>query len=104
MAESKFSALFDNAQAAEPAQPERQEKVDLPKRRPVARVKEPTRHAGPGRPPGKSSNPEWEQTTVQLKRATKQAARAILLTLDGQDLSEVLQQLLEEWVKKRQKP
>jgi hypothetical protein len=103
MAQSKFSALFDNAQAAEPAQPERQEKVDLPERRPVARAKEPARYAGPGRPPGKSSNPEWEQTTVQLKRATKQAARAILLTLDGQDLSEVLQQLLEEWVKKRQK-
>jgi hypothetical protein len=103
MAESKFSALFDNAQAAEPAHLEPQETAERSERRPIARAKEPTRHAGPGRPPGKSSNPEWEQTTVQLKRATKRAARAILLTLEGQDLSEVLQQLLEEWVKKRQK-
>jgi hypothetical protein len=103
MAESKFSALFDNAPPAEPAPPERREKTETPERRPIMRVREPVRQAGPGRPPGKSSNPEWEQTTVQLKRATKQAARAILLTLDGQDLSEVLQQLLDQWVKKHQK-
>jgi hypothetical protein len=103
MAESKFSALFDNAPPAEPAPLERRDKAEIPARRPGTHAKEPVRHAGPGRPPGKSSNPEWEQTTIQLKRATKQAARAILLTLDGQDLSEVLQQLLEQWVKKQQK-
>jgi len=105
MAESKFSGIFDAAATAKPAPVERQENPspERGEKSQTTRVKEPVRQAGPGRPPGKSSNPEWEQTTVQLKRATKQAARAILLTRDRQDLSEVLQQLLEQWVEREQK-
>ena len=101
MAESKFGAIFDNA--SPPAEPGI---------RPIGRVEKPSSapetpalRTGPGRPggKGKTSNPDWEQTTVQLKRATKQAAKGILLTRDdGQDLSDVLQQLLEQWVRRQQ--
>jgi hypothetical protein len=104
MAESKFSGIFDAAATSKPAPVERQEPApERSEKRQVTRDRQPARQAGPGRPPGKSSDPAWEQTTVQLKRATKQAARAILITRDSQDLSEVLQQLLEQWVKKEQK-
>jgi hypothetical protein len=106
MAESKFSGIFDAAATSKPTPVERQENPapGRSEKRQVTRDRQPSRQAGPGRPPGKSSDPEWEQTTVQLKRATKQAARTILITRDGrQDLSEVLQQLLEQWVKKEQK-
>jgi hypothetical protein len=56
MAESKFSGIFDKAVVPEPEPPERAEKQA---RKPA---KEPSRYAGPGRPPGKASNPEWEQS------------------------------------------
>src|SRR4051794_31262567 len=105
MVESKFSGIFDAAQPTA-ATVERQDIIPSPERgekRLGTRTKQPARQAGPGRPPGKSSDPEWEQTTVQLKRATKKAARALLIAHDdGQDLSEVLQELLDQWVKKRQ--
>ncbi len=100
MAESKFGAIFENADA--PAEPAAQPVGRVEKTPPRPKTP-PALRAGPGRPggKGKTSNPEWEQTTVQLKRATKQAAKGILLTRDdGQDLSDVLQQLLEQWVRR----
>src|SRR4051794_35945525 len=104
MAVSKFDGIFDAAAVSAPPPVEQQQSPPAAHRekRQMTQTKQPTRQAGPGRPPGgKSSNPEWQQTTVQLKRATKQAAQAILITHEGQDLSEVLQELLEQWVKKQ---
>jgi hypothetical protein len=56
---------------------------------------------GRGRPTtGKRSNPEWKLYSHFLKRKTQRAAVARLQTDDdGRDLSDVLQELLENWLK-----
>ena len=56
---------------------------------------------GRGRPPtGKRSNPEWKLYSHFLKRKTQRAAAARLQAEDeGRDLSDVLQELLENWLK-----
>jgi hypothetical protein len=56
---------------------------------------------GRGRPPtGKRSNPEWKLFSHFLKKRTQRAAVARLQAEDnGRDLSDVLQELLEDWLK-----
>lgn len=56
---------------------------------------------GRGRPAtGKRSNPEWKLYSHFLKRRTQRAAVARLQAEDnGQDLSDILQELLEDWLK-----
>jgi hypothetical protein len=55
-----------------------------------------------GRPPtGKRSNPEWRLYSHYLKRQTQRAAVAKLQSLDdGRDLSDVIEELLQRWLKK----
>jgi hypothetical protein len=56
---------------------------------------------GRGRPAtGKRSNPEWKLYSHFLKRQTQRAAVARLQAEDSErDLSDVLQELLEKWLK-----
>ena len=56
---------------------------------------------GRGRPPiGKRSNPDWKLYSHFLKRKTQRAAVARLQADDnGRDLSDVLQELLENWLR-----
>lgn len=56
---------------------------------------------GRGRPAvGKRSNPDWKLYSHFLKRQTQRAAVARLQAEDSnQDLSDVLQELLENWLK-----
>ncbi len=56
---------------------------------------------GRGRPAtGKRSNPEWKLYSHFLKKRTQRAAAARLQAEDGErDLSDVLQELLEGWLK-----
>jgi len=56
---------------------------------------------GRGRPAtGKRSNPEWKLYSHFLKKHTQRAVAARLLAEDdGRDLSDVLQELLENWLK-----
>lgn len=56
---------------------------------------------GRGRPAtGKRSNPDWKLYSHFLKRHTQRAAVARLQAEDSdRDLSDVLQDLLENWVK-----
>ena len=54
---------------------------------------------GKGRPPGKRSNPEWKLYSHFLKKQTHREATNILRNEEnGWDLSDVLQQLLDEWL------
>jgi hypothetical protein len=55
---------------------------------------------GKGRPAtGKRSDPEWNRYTVLLRRVTHKRASRRLQDLDtGQDLSELVDQLLTEWL------
>jgi hypothetical protein len=56
---------------------------------------------GRGRPAtGKRSNPDWKLYSHFLKKRTQRAAAARLQAEDqGRDLSDVLQELLENWLK-----
>ena len=62
---------------------------------------EPQVEKGRGRPAtGKRSNPDWKLYSHFLKRQTQRAAVARLQAEDeGRDLSDVLQELLENWLK-----
>jgi hypothetical protein len=56
---------------------------------------------GRGRPAvGKRSDPDYETTTVFLRRDTKLAAARLLLGNKDEDLSDVLEKLLSSWVRK----
>jgi hypothetical protein len=91
MAESKFAGIFQHSLAEEP------------------RASERTEHRGaalkaPGRPPGKRSNPAYKQYSVLLKRQTHRQVTTLLRDQENSpDVSELLQQLLEQWLEKQQK-
>jgi hypothetical protein len=57
---------------------------------------------GRGRPAtGKRSNPEWKLYSHFLKRETQKAAVTRLLAENSErDLSDVLEELLQEWLKR----
>jgi hypothetical protein len=91
MAESKFANIFENSTVDETPAPGRIEK-------PAPALKT------PGRPPGKRSDPDFKQYSVLLKRQTQRQASDILRNQEnGQDLSDLVQQLLEQWLKKQSK-
>jgi len=55
-----------------------------------------------GRPAGKRSNPEFEPTTIFLRKATKKTANRTLEDSDiKQDLSELIEELLQNWISTR---
>ena len=56
---------------------------------------------GRGRPAGKRSNPDFEPTTVLLRKQTKRRASRLLEdTESSQDLSDLIESLLREWISK----
>jgi hypothetical protein len=60
----------------------------------------PDRRERVGRPPGKRSNPDWEQVTVFIRKDTKRAVVRRLMDDESRlDLSEVIEQLLAKWAK-----
>ena len=57
---------------------------------------------GRGRPPGKRSDPDYQPTTVLLRKHTKKTATRLLEdTNAAPDLSELIEQLLTEWIQKQ---
>jgi len=69
----------------------------IPKARPIAS----SSSKGRGRPAtGKRSDPDYESTTVFLRKDTKTAAVRLLVGEKHQDLSDVLERLLSGWVRK----
>ena len=54
---------------------------------------------GKGRPPGKRSDPAWKLYSHFLKKQTHREVTNILRNEEnGQNLSDLLQQLLEQWL------
>ena len=89
--QSKFSGVLAKLKQPRPAD----EPSTLPPTPSVER--EPVR--GRGRPPGKRSDPEYQPTTVLLRKRTKKTATRLLEDIDeGQDLSDLIEQLLTEWI------
>jgi hypothetical protein len=94
----KFAALADlNRADQETIEP------DLPivRQAEVPAVVETETGKGRGRPAtGKRSNPDWKLYSHYLKRKTQRAAVAKLQAEDGEhDLSDVLEELLQNWLK-----
>jgi|ERR1700692_840511 hypothetical protein len=59
---------------------------------------------GPGRPAGKRSNPDFESTTVFLRKTTKKSANRMLEDREiDLDLSDLLEVLLMDWLVKQAK-
>lgn len=98
--QGKFAALAQ-LRAVSP-EPEPSDEAVTPAPLPAAApVAVNTGERGRGRPAtGKRSNPEWKLYSHFLKRKTQRAAVARLQAEDeGRDLSDVLQELLENWLK-----
>jgi hypothetical protein len=54
---------------------------------------------GRGRPTGKRSNPDYEPTTVLLRKKTKRSASRLLEDIEAnKDLSELIESLLNDWI------
>ena len=95
----KFAALAGIRQ--QPPEPEKPETVEAapPAPPPVA---ERAGKGSRGRPAGKRSDPEFQPTTVLLRKATKKAAIRKLEDTDARkDLSDLIEQLLNGWVKRQ---
>lgn len=94
----KFAALADLHR--QQAEPEAAEPVAEAIHQVVAAAM-PEEGRGRGRPAtGKRSNPDWKLYSHFLKKQTQRAAAARLQAEDaGRDLSDVLQELLEGWLK-----
>ena len=57
---------------------------------------------GRGRPPGKRSDPDYQPTTVLLRKHTKKAANRLLEDTNAtHDLSDLIEQLLTEWIQQQ---
>ena len=90
--QSKFSGVL--AQLKQ--RPTEEQPTTLPAA-PIA--SEPVR--GRGRRPGKRSDPDYQPTTVLLRKRTKKTATRLLEdTNAAHDLSDLIEQLLTEWIQK----
>ena len=55
-----------------------------------------------GRPPGKRSNPDFEQITAYIRKDTHQGVKIVLLQEGkGQEFSELVEKLLSGWLTKQ---
>jgi hypothetical protein len=93
---SKFAGMFDAPPETAEPEAEAHGRAELPTASPSAPP------ARVGRPPGKRSDPAFKQFSVLLRRDTQRQATAILRDKDnGQDLSGLVQTLLESWIKRQ---
>ena len=92
---SKFKGLLDAAKGREPE--EQEAEANQPQL-----VEEPEQPLKRGRPKGKRSHPDYEQVTAYIKKDTYQEIKISLLR-EGQkrEFSELVQELLENWLKSR---
>jgi hypothetical protein len=90
--QSKFSGVLATLKHRPP------EEQPTPRSGPAG-GREPVR--GRGRPPGKRSDPDYQPTTVLLRKHTKKTATRLLEdTNAANDLSDLIEQLLTEWIQK----
>ena len=91
---SKFKGIFDSAKDRDDSNVQLNKKVE-------SQVELKTKNKS-GRPRGKRSNPDYEQVTAYIKRETyKQTKIALLQQEKIDDFSELIEQLLNEWLNTR---
>lgn len=82
---SKFQGVIDAAKGREGA-PAKTGPVEAPTKK-------------RGRPPGKRSNPDFEQITAYIRKDTHQGVKiALLQEGNGQEFSELVENLLSGWL------
>lgn len=90
----KFGAIKNVRQDAPRTEPAEREAVTV--------TMQPTLINPKGRPAGKRSNPDFEPTTIFLRKATKKIANRTLEDQGiRQDLSELVEELLQTWISER---
>ncbi len=98
---SKFKSILSAAKERSPElEPEQfsQEAVDNH----IPPVAEPQPSQKRGRPKGKRSDPDYEQVTAYIRKDTHRDVKIALLSEgDGREFSELIQELLEQWLKSR---
>jgi hypothetical protein len=101
-APNKFAKMIQTAREHQaPADDEAREIEPQEEPIPKTRMLAPSSSRGRGRPAtGKRSDPDYESTTVFLRKETKNAAARLLVGEKHQDLSDVLEKLLSGWVRK----
>jgi hypothetical protein len=93
--QSKFSGALSRLKVRPAPEQDANEPANVPA------THTPVMERGKGRPPGKRSDPDYQPTTVLLRKQTKRAANRLLQDADdGQDLSDLIEQLLTEWIKR----
>ncbi len=91
----KFGAIRTVRQDQPVSQSEENEATAIP-------GPQPTPISMRGRPAGKRSNPDFEPTTIFLRKATKKTANRTLEDSGvKQDLSELIESLLQQWISAR---
>jgi hypothetical protein len=96
MEQSKFTGALANIRKPRDKPPVEESQGDEPPTltTPVER--------GRGRPRAKSSDPEYQPTTVILRKLTKRRAAHLLEDREmGKDLSELIEELLTEWLERQ---
>lgn len=95
---SKFQGLFD----ATRARPETDQEPAAPAPQQEAAEREPPRSAD--RPRGKRSDPAYEQISAYVRKHTYRDVKvALLLHHGGQDVSDLIEELLSAWVQQQNK-
>jgi hypothetical protein len=98
---SAFEGLFDNRLNQMPKPVERNDATPTSST-PEPVIPEPEPKKKP-KPLGKRSDPDYKQYSVLLKKQThKQVTRELDDLENGQDVSVLVQHLLEQWLKKQQ--
>ena len=97
--QSKFAgALGRLRQPAPPAEPEPSPVVEKPAAKPPRAIDTPAPTGGRG---GKRSDPAYSPTTFFVRKETKRKAARLLEDQDaGKDLSDLVEELLAEWLVK----
>ena len=57
---------------------------------------------GRGRPPGKRTNPDYQQVTVYIPRVLHEQAKIALIQQGRKEFSELIEDLLTDWMNQRQ--
>jgi len=101
MTERRFAALAGIKRRAEEGQGA--EVTPLPKERQETPPPAPVVPVRPmGRPPGKRSDPDWSPRTILMRtKIHRRVSGALLDNSKGPDLSELIDQLLTEWLERQ---
>lgn len=57
---------------------------------------------GRGRPPGKRTNPDYQQVTIYIPRVLHDQAKIALIQEGRKEFSELIEDLLADWIREHQ--